>query len=173
MLYKTVSKVCGFLSMVMIILVLIIGGTMIIPKLMGNEVFAVMSGSMEPFYHVGSVVIVDKDISPEDIQVGDPITFRKSDNLVATHRVVEKHEDSREFITKGDANEDLDMAPVPYEAVIGKAGRSVPFVGYIPLYMRTPKGMFSIGAYVIVFLLLQIIPEILKPEEPKKEGTEK
>lgn len=156
----------------MVIAVLAVGAVMIVPKAMGNDVYAVMSGSMEPYYHVGSIVIVDKHISPEEIQVGDPITFRKSDNMIATHRIVEKHEDTREFITKGDANEVLDAAPVPFDSVIGKAGKSVPLVGYIPLYMRTPKGMFTIGAYVMVFLLMQIIPEILKPEKQEKEGTE-
>lgn len=32
--------------------------------------------------------------------------------------------------------------------------------------------MFSIGAYVIVFILLQLIPEIIKPESAGKEGEE-
>lgn len=159
--------------MLMVILVMAIGGVMTVPRLMGNDVYAVMSGSMEPFYHVGSIVVVDKHISPESIQVGDPITFHKGENQVATHRVVEKNEDSREFVTKGDANEDIDVAPVAYEDVIGKAGLSVPLVGYIPLYMRTKKGMFTIGAYIIVFILMQIIPEIVKPEEQEKEEVGK
>lgn len=173
MLYGVVSKVCSVLSVLMVIVVLAVGGIMLAPRLMGNDIYAVMSGSMEPTYHVGSVVVVDKHISPEEIQVGDPITFRKGDQAVATHRVIEKNDESREFTTKGDANEDPDASPVPYDSVIGKAGFSVPLVGYIPLYMRTPKGMFSIGAYVILFILLQIIPEIVKPEEQEKEETRK
>lgn len=168
-MYKAVSRICGFISVIMVIAVMAVGAVMIVPRLMGNDIYAVMSGSMEPYYHVGSVVIVDKGIRPEDIQVGDPITFRKGDHAVATHRVMEKDEELRQFITKGDANEDADLAPVPFDSVIGKAGMSVPLIGYIPLYMRTPKGMFSIGAYVIVFILLQIIPEILKPEDSEKE----
>ena len=46
----------------------------------------------------------------------------------------------------------------------------MPMIGYIPLYMRTKKGMFCIGAYVIVFILLQIIPELLKPEEEEQSS---
>lgn len=168
-MYKPVSKICNLLSILMVIVVVAVGAVMIVPKVMGNDIYAVMSGSMEPYYHVGSVVIVDKGIAPEEIQVGDPITFRKGDNAIATHRVVEVNQETREFVTKGDANEDIDMAPVSFDSVIGKAGASVPLVGYLPLYMRTKKGMFSIAAYVMVFILLQIIPEILKPEEPEKE----
>ena len=64
------------------------------------------------------------------------------------------------------------MAPVSFDNLIGKAGTSIPLIGHLPLYMRTPKGMFSIGAYVIVFILLQLIPEIIKPESAGKEGEE-
>lgn len=172
-MYKIVSRICNLISVIMVLAVLAAGAVMIVPKLMGNDIYAVMSGSMEPFYHVGSVVIVDKHVQPEDIQPGDPITFRKGDNAIATHRVVSVDHDNQTFVTKGDANEDVDIAPVSYDSLIGKAGMSVPYVGYLPLYMRTPKGMFSIGAYVIVFILLQIIPEILKPEDEKEEKAGK
>ena len=154
----------------MVLIVIAVGAVMIVPRVMGNDIYAVMSGSMEPYYHVGSVVIVDKHITPEEIEVGDPITFRKGDNAIATHRVIKINEETREFKTKGDANEVEDLAPVSFDSVIGKAGMSVPMIGYIPLYMRTKKGMFCIGAYVIVFILLQIIPELLKPEEEEQSS---
>lgn len=166
---KLVTRICNLLSIIMVLVVMAVGSAMIVPRLMGNDIFAVMSGSMEPYYHVGSIVFVDKHVTPEEIQVGDPITFHLENGAVATHRVIEIDEEAREFTTKGDANDVQDMAPVQFENLIGRAGTSIPWIGYIPLYMRTPKGMFSIGAYVIVFILLQIIPEILKPEESEKE----
>ena len=166
---KTVTKICNAVSAFMILSVIAVAGVMILPKVMGNDVYAVLSGSMEPHYHVGSVVIVDKDAAPEEIQVGDPITFRLSNGAVATHRVTAVDTENREFRTKGDANEVEDMAPVSFDNMIGKAGISIPMIGYLPLYMKTIKGMVAIGAYVIIFILLQLIPEILKPEEPRKE----
>ena len=57
---KTVTKICNFISVIMVLIVIAIGAVMIVPKVMGNDIYAVMSGSMEPYYHVGSVVIVDK-----------------------------------------------------------------------------------------------------------------
>ena len=115
---KAVTKICNFISVIMVLIVIAIGAVMIVPKVMGNDIYAVMSGSMEPYYHVGSVVIVDKHFTPEEIAVGDPITFRKGDNAIATHRVIEVNEETREFKTKGDANEVEDLAPVPFENVI-------------------------------------------------------
>lgn len=170
---KGITRICSALSIIMVLIVLAIGAVMIVPKVMGNDIYAVMSGSMEPTYHVGSVVIVDKHADPEEIQVGDSITFWKGDSAIATHRVIEINSETQEFKTKGDANEAEDLAPVPFSSMIGKAGASVPMIGYIPLYMRTAKGIFSIGAYVIVFILLQIIPELVKPEKEEKQPNEK
>ena len=165
---KTVTRICNLISTLMIIACLAITAALIAPRLAGREAFAVMSGSMEPYYHVGSIVYVDKDISPEEIQVGDPITFRKADTAVATHRVIAIDEEARQFTTKGDANEVQDMAPVSFDNVIGKAGMSIPLLGFISLNITTKKGMIAAAAVVVVFILLQLIPEILKPEE--KEG---
>lgn len=170
---KVITKICNLISILMVLVVIAVGAVMIVPKVMGNEIYAVLSGSMEPYYHVGSVVIVDTHVSPEEIQVGDPITFRKGDNAIATHRVIAVNSEAEEFRTKGDANEDEDVAPVPYGSLIGKAGMSVPMIGYIPLYMRTKKGMFCIGAYIIVFILLQLIPELVKPEKEEEQSDEK
>jgi len=55
----------------------------------GLTPFAVLSGSMEPTYHVGSLIYV-QDIAPQDVEIGTPITFVvNEDLLVATHRVVD------------------------------------------------------------------------------------
>ena len=164
---------CNAAGTAVLVLLILACLPLTLPRLAGYRLYTVVSGSMEPYYHVGSLVIVDKHVSPEEISVGDPITFRMNSGAVATHRVVSIDEEAREFTTKGDANEVQDMAPVPFDNMIGKAGASIPLIGYIPLYMRTPRGMFSIGAYVIVFILLQIIPEIVKPEESEKEDRGK
>lgn len=161
---KIIAKICGFLSCVLILGVVALGAVMLVPRLAGNEVYAVMSGSMEPNYHVGSLVIVDKSLEPAELKPGDAITFRR-DTAVVTHRIVEADYENQYFLTKGDANQVEDAAPVFFEDVIGKAGFSIPLAGYLPLYMRTAKGMFCIFAYAAVFILLQLIPEIVKPEK--------
>lgn len=165
---KIVTKICNMISTLMIVACLAITAALIAPRLAGREAFAVMSGSMEPYYHVGSIVYVDKNISPEEIRVGDPITFRKADTAVATHRVIAIDKEARQFTTKGDANEVQDMAPVSFDDMIGRAGISIPLLGYIALNITTKKGMIAAAGVVVVFILLQLIPEILKPEE--KEG---
>lgn len=170
---KIVTKICNLLTALILVCVIGIVGILLIPRFMGYETFAVLSGSMEPYYHVGSIVFVDKGAAPEEVEVGDPITFTKTDNLVATHRVVEIDKEKQEFVTKGDANEDIDASPVAFSQMVGAAKLSIPWLGYISLYMKTKKGMFGIAAVFIVIILLQLLPEILKPEdtEEKQKGV--
>ena len=61
---------------------------------------AVLSGSMEPTYHVGGLVFVQK-VDPSDVEVGDSITFTIGNDTVVTHRVIEVNKEEQSFKTKG------------------------------------------------------------------------
>ncbi len=165
---KIITKICNALTILILVCILAIVGILLIPRVAGYETFAVLSGSMEPYYHVGSVVFVDKSAAPEEVEIGDPITFTKTDSLVATHRVIEIDNEKREFRTKGDANDTEDASPVSFDQMVGKAGVSIPLLGYISIYMKTKKGMFGVAAVFIVIILLQLIPELVKPEKKKE-----
>lgn len=167
---KIVSRICNLLTILIMVVIIGIIGALIVPKFMGYETYAVLSGSMEPYYHVGSVVYVDKSAAPEEIEVGDPITFIKGDSMVATHRVVEIHEAEKEFVTKGDANDVVDLAPVTFDQMIGKAEWSIPLIGYISIYIKTKKGLFMAAAVLIVLIMLYLIQEILEPEKKEEKG---
>lgn len=166
---KIISGVCNGLIIVITIVLLVTAAGLLIPKAMGYEMFAVLSGSMEPFYHVGSIVYVDTSISADEIQVGDPISFKIDASTVATHRVVEIDKEQREFITKGDANEVVDVAPVSFGNLIGKATISIPYLGYVTLNIKSKQGMMVAICIVLALILLFLIPEILKPEDPKEK----
>ena len=57
-----------------------------VPRLMGYEIYNVVSGSMEPEIPVGSVIYV-KAAAPEEVREGDVIAFWSNGSVVA-HRVV-------------------------------------------------------------------------------------
>ncbi|MGN0745870.1 MAG: signal peptidase I [Aristaeellaceae bacterium] len=82
---KLWSVITTLLVTVMVILAILLVGV----RVVGLTPYAVLSGSMEPTYHVGSLIYV-KDVAPADITVGMPITFIvNEDLLLATHRVVD------------------------------------------------------------------------------------
>ncbi|MCI9338390.1 MAG: signal peptidase I [Lachnospiraceae bacterium] len=125
---------------------------MTIPRLMGYEVYVVVSGSMEPAIPVGSALYVEP-AEPEDVEAGDVIAFFER-GAVITHRVVENHVVEGEFITKGDANEENDLAPVAYENLIGRMARAVPVLGSILAVCSGTKGKIYLACGVAGAVLL-------------------
>ena len=86
---KFLRKIWGAVSTLLIVAVICLAILLVGVRLVGLTPYAVLSGSMEPTYHVGSLIYV-RHIAPENIAVGTPITFIvNEDLLLATHRVVE------------------------------------------------------------------------------------
>ena len=130
-------------------------------RIVGFTPYAVLSGCMEPAFHVGSLIYV-KSVDPEDIKVGDAITFRLSgEDTAATHRVIEIDRENQCFYTKGDANETPDASPVPYSSVLGRAVFTVPKLGLFSSWLSSAQGKYAAISGVGLLLLLIILPEIL------------
>lgn len=140
------------------------------------EVKIVQSGSMEPAIPTGSVVV----IAPSSAYaVGDVITFGKDSarDVPTTHRIAEVTDTG--FITKGDANEERDVNPVPAGDVIGKVYLHVPYAGFVLDFARKPLGfalLIGLPALLIIFdELFTIIGEVGKlrrRKEKKQQPTE-
>lgn len=164
------KKICGFLLGIILIVLALLAAMLIIPRVMGYEEMAVLTGSMEPEYPVGSLIYV-KEKDPETLQVGDVITYRLSEDTVVTHRIVEIDTQAQTVTTKGDANESNDGQPVAFDSIVGKAEYKVPYLGFISMNIKTPKGIIAICGILVVIILLTFIPEIFSDEEEQK--TEK
>lgn len=163
------KKICDILSAVLILVLVILALALIAPRFLGYQTLAVLSGSMEPNIGVGALVYA-KDTDPAELEISDVITYRLSGSTLVTHRVVEIHEDEKEVITKGDANDVNDAAPVSYEQIIGRVDFHIPLLGYISIYIKTPLGIAAICGVLAVLILLVFLPEIFsKEDQPTKE----
>lgn len=133
-----------------------------IPRLMGGQIYTVVSGSMEPAIPVGSLVYVE-GMEPEDVVVNDVIAFYggRDANAIITHRVVENRVIMGEFITKGDANQTNDMNPVNYNEFIGKVEWSVPEVGVIAQILTSREGKIAAASMIGLAVVLHIIASLL------------
>ena len=88
----------------------------------------------------------------------DIIAFKNEAGQTITHRIADiQFAEGTEYITKGDANNTQDTAPVPSDKVVGKAYFHIPYVGYFINYLKTPKGF---GLLVILPTALFILSEI-------------
>ncbi len=143
-------------------------------RILGFEVFGVLTGSMEPTYPTGSLIYV-KDVDPSELRVNDVITFSISPNVIATHRIVEIVPDEQyptivRYRTKGDANKDVDASLVSAGNIIGKAMFAVPQLGYLASYIQQPPGIYV--AILVCGLMIAFVfyTDSLENKQKQSEG---
>lgn len=174
---KSLKKIWNVLSSILVALVVLLALLLVGARVVGLQVFTVLSGSMEPTYHTGSLIYVKK-IDPYTIKEEQPITFMLDENTVATHRVVGIVPDEEDptvirFRTKGDANEAEDGSLVHYKNVIGTPIFSIPYLGYVADYIQHPPGMYIAISAGAVLLLLVFIPDILRRTKTRTRAKRK
>ena len=130
-LWKSVKTILEFVFAASVTFLLLHSLVFSIPKLWGVDTYVVTSGSMEPTISKGSIVFVNtRDRTPE---VGEVMTFRVSEDpssMVVTHRVYEVNENG-DCITKGDANDAVDLNTITPSQVIGIDIWTIRLLGYI------------------------------------------
>lgn len=169
---KNIKKIWDTVTTVLVVLVVIFAVFLMGSRLVGLQVFHVISPSMEPTYSVGDLLYV-KTVDPDSVKIGDPITFVLNEDLVvATHRVVAIDSENRQFTTKGDANKTEDAAPVHFNNLIGVPVFAIPLLGYVSAYIQSPPGMYVAIALGIVLLAAVFLPDMLtgKKEDQQEDA---
>lgn len=152
---RILPALCTVFGTLILILVIAVCVPVTVPKLMGYEIYNIVSGSMEPEIPIGSVIYV-KTAAPESIQDGDIIAFGSGDSVIS-HRVVKNQTVEGEFTTKGDANAEADMNPVPYEALIGKVEFHLPVLGAFLAILTSTVGKVYVLALAACGAMLNIL----------------
>ncbi|MCR5151328.1 MAG: signal peptidase I [Clostridiales bacterium] len=166
---SVIKKIWNFVSLLLVTVIAVFAVFLVGSRLMGLQVYTVISGSMEPAYSVGDIIFVKK-VDPSQVKVGDPITFVLNEDLVvATHRVVEVDASSSHFYTKGDANENADASPVHFKNLIGKPVFSLPYLGYVSDWVQNPPGSYIAIAFVAVMVIAVFLPDFSKNKKNNKD----
>jgi len=118
--------------------------------LVGWRLQPVLSGSMEPTYPVGSLLVV-QSIDASQVRPGMAVTFDDPGlpGRLVTHRVVAALPvEPAAFETQGDANRAPDPFPVPARSIRGHVLWHVPMLGFALDALAWPRG----------FVLLVLLP---------------
>lgn len=183
---KAIKIIWNTITSILVAAAVILAILMVGARLVGLQVFTVLSGSMEPTYQVGSLIYV-KDVDPFELEAGDVITFMLDEDTVATHRIVEVVPDEEDssvirFRTKGDANDAVDGSLVHYKNVLGSPIFTIPKLGYVANYIQNPPGTYVAISAGAILLLLVFLPDLFekdeedevdKSETPKEENKKK
>ncbi len=139
----------------------------------GLRAYIVQSGSMEPALSTGSVVLTK---TFDSYNPGEIITFSTGGRELTTHRIVgiDNVNGQTVFRTKGDANEEVDNWTVQESQIVGRQIFSIPKLGYLADFVKTPKGfviLVVIPASIIVYEELKaILSETRKMVFKKRNG---
>lgn len=169
---RTFKRAWNIISGTLVALVVVLALLLVGARFVGLRVFTVLSGSMEPSYHTGSLIYV-KEAEASEITVGDAITYMVSETIVATHRVVGIVPDADNpaqpsFRTKGDANDHEDAGLVHCKNVIGTPVFTIPGLGYVADFVQHAPGKYISLCAVAVLLLLVFLPELLAGGDAEK-----
>lgn len=147
------------------------------PSLMGYQLKTVLSGSMEPTFKTGSLILVEQLDDTSNLKANDVITYKQDETNVVTHRIQEviDQQGTTLFVTKGDNNENADTNPVLSENVVAKyTGITVPFVGYFLQYANSPYGtavLLIIPGLLLLGYAAFTIRQAIKEIEGKMKNT--
>lgn len=136
------------------------------PRIMGLQSYAIISGSMEPAYPTGSLVYAEP-VSGADLAPGDVAAFWRDQDVIV-HRVEAVDAERAELVTKGDANEDPDVRPVPYANVLGRVTFHIPYAGYFLMALASTPGKLLLGWIVLMAAAFCAIGSVLSGLSSRK-----
>ena len=165
---KKSLKLLNIIGVFIMLLVILVAAPHTIPKLLGFQIYAVLSGSMEPSYPVGSIIYVQK-AEADQIQTGDVISFYLPEeaDVVMTHRIIQINTEAEEFITKGDANAVEDEDPVAFDYLIGKPVLCIPKFALVSNLMNTTTGKAIVFSLFAFSLICWIVADLLNGSTKK------
>ncbi len=159
-----------------------------VPSVFGFSVLQVSSGSMEPEYMTGSVVVV-KATDPAELKKGDVISFYSTDATIAgkvnTHRIIDIEYSlgggEPIFTTQGDANDYPDSSKVWGNTVIGKVVYDLGTVsGSVISVFKNPNVIFFVIVLPLIFItfgeavnLVTLIVKSKYEQEEEEDAKEK
>ena len=165
--------IVGIVLCVILIPILLINCTLIVksfinkdevPRIGKTMPLIVLTDSMYPEIKSGDVIVC-REVDPEDIEVGDVISFYDpagNGTSVVTHKVIEIVEEDGErlFRTRGTNNNTDDRLPVHEDKVIAEyTGTRIPAAGNIAIFMQSTAGLI---VCVIVPIVLFVGYDILR-----------
>ncbi len=149
--YKIVDIVTNIITWSVILFILLSTSALFVPSFFEVKPYMVLSGSMEPAIHTGSLVYIGK--IGDGIKEGDIIAYELDGGMPVVHRVIGKNESG--YITKGDANDVPDMHPIPSSQILGKYRLTIPKAGY--LLSGIKFHVLHIGSFTIPVIIPIVI----------------
>lgn len=138
------------------------------------KVLMVLSGSMKPTLKTGGIAVV---VPSKNYLPGNIISFYQDANKknIVTHRILFKQYPDGVtgkplYLTGGDANKNVDQVKIKDDQIIGKLLFSLPYLGYLANFVKTPAGLILL---IIVPATIIVYEELKRVKKELQEGYQK
>ena len=181
---KFIKFLLKFIKVIVWIFVLLVIFVILVQRIFNNQVsigsyrmFTVVTGSMDPVYNVGEVV-VSKEVDPSTIKKGDDVVYlgEKNDfkDKIVTHRVIkiEKKDNEYYFTTKGIANDYSDPV-ISSNQIYGKVVYKPVVLSFLSGILNTKLGFYLLIFVPVAFLIFLEILDYIKRKEGELDEGEK
>lgn len=143
-----------------------------LPGVMGYRPVIVLSGSMEPTFDTGDMILLEPIKDIESLQKDDVVAYLIG-GKVTTHRIVQvtELEGKRMYITKGDYNNIEDRIAVSPEQIQGiYEGKRIPQLGNILMFLQSNMGIvIFLGIPFASYILWDIFKRRKENDKKTKE----
>lgn len=171
---STVTGICNLLFFSIIVIIMIGGGSLFLPKCMGYETYCVLGTSMEDEIALGSLIYMKK-VPKEELNKGDIIVFetneKKGEGII--RRIADINQEENGYITKAEQSEYADANIVKYENIVGKVVKVLPYGGFITLFFQTKCGLLVAVGIVLLLIMLQLLADICVEREKLTKVSKK
>ncbi|MEL7207770.1 MAG: signal peptidase I, partial [Actinomycetota bacterium] len=115
-----------------------------VPRIAGWDPVVIESGSMSPLIRIGDVIVADTDVTIDDLEPGQIVTYVDPVNReLTTHRV--DAVDDGSITTKGDANPVADTTAIEGSDLHGRARLVVPVIGMPRVFFGEGRLLEGLG----------------------------
>ena len=138
----------------------------------GYRMFTIVTGSMEPEYTVGDVILVE-ETKYEELKLKDVITYESKANgtegMIVTHRIIDINKEKEQLLTRGDAN-DADDPVINGDQVLGKVVHKFFFISLLTKLIRNKIGFyFLVFVPLVLVIFLEIADAVTQPKDDENE----
>lgn len=139
------------------------------------RIFTVVTGSMEPKYKIGDILIA-KEKAPNEIRVGDAISYHansgEAKNNVVTHEVVNIiQNENGEYLFRSKGLVNLVEDPIVHEdQLYGVVVYKTKLLSFIRRIINTDIGMLCLIIIPIIYIIVsEMISILIEKEEKRRE----
>lgn len=135
----------------------------------GIKIFTVVTGSMQPEYSIGDMLI-SKEVDPSTIKVGDNVVYKgeKGDmkELTVTHKVISIREENNThyYVTKGIANE-IEDPEISETQIYGKIIYKMHFFSFLSRIMLNIYAYYFLATILGLLVSIQVVKIVYEEDE--------